>query len=180
MEKLVLSNLGQWTLVKNWEPKHIGQVEDWAESGIRRHLADLPPAQGKLRESMLKDLSSHQSRIHPETGEKEYKVYRAIKSGDDSHTNRLTSWTIHPHFAAEWSNYAPQPQVLEAWVPEKHVHSYLPTVQTQHNHEKNEGELLVHPHDVNISKTFKGKDLDKFQETHSLKDPSAPPIPKMK
>jgi hypothetical protein len=173
MEKLILSNLGQWSLVKNWTDNHIGQVEEWADSGMRQHLKGLPAATGQLRQRMLNDMHSlkeHpavklQHRINADTGESEFKLYRAIKDNSDPYKRKtgLTSWSTHPSFAAEWSKHlGDNPQVLEAWIPEKHIHSYLPTVQVEHGHEKNEGEVLVNQHKFNISNAHTGEGIPNF------------------
>ena len=57
---------------------------------------------------------------------------------------------------------------MSAWVPEKHIHSYLPYLQQKHGHEKNEGEMLVHPHDVNVERTLTGKALEREDKKYGI------------
>lgn len=70
---------GQWVLEK-WDQKRRAQANDWAESGMRRHLKDLPEAKGVLRNAMLGDLRNEikggSTRTNSTTGEKEYLLHR--------------------------------------------------------------------------------------------------------
>jgi hypothetical protein len=161
-EVLKFAANGQWTLEKNWKGPQVKAVENWADTGNRSHLSKLPAATGKLRENMLGKLNMESSsRLNPKTNEKEYKVYRAAHIDDNTHNNKLTSWTVAPSFAHYWANNGgPETQkVMHAWVPEKHVHSYLPYIQEKHKQAKDEGELLVNPHKFNIERTVTGQNL---------------------
>jgi hypothetical protein len=50
-------------------------------------------------------------------------------------------------------------QVVSSWIPEHHIHSYLPNVINP-NHEKiQEQEVIVEPHNIQPDKTYAGKSL---------------------
>jgi len=154
-EELKLSQNGQWSLEKNWKKPQIKAAEDWVMGGNREALDKLPPATGDLRNKMLHHLDGESKfRVNPQTNEKEYKAYRTAHVDDDSHKSIVTSWTTDPSFAKYWASNSRSPQkTLHAWIPENKIHSYLPYIQEKHDHEKNEGELLVSPHDVDVYKT---------------------------
>lgn len=175
-EVLKIAANGQWTLEKNWKAPQIKTAEKWVMNGQRADLNKLPAATGKLRNDMINHLGKEsESRIHPTTGEKEYKVFRGAHMADDSHNDQVTSWSTSPSFAHEWSQHVDgSPKVMQAWVPEKHIHSYLPYIQEKHGHEKNEGEMLVHPHEMNIERTLIGKELEKENKKYGISKKKAP------
>ena len=116
-------------------------------------------------------MSEHtESRTHPETGEKEYKVYRAEPDGGHEHHNkRMTSWTTDIGMAHYWTHMnfdkesdKKQMQVSHAWVPEKHIHSYLTTDtvnRTEDGEHRDEQEVMVQPHKINIHHFERGDEL---------------------
>lgn len=178
-EILKIAHNGQWTLEKNWTPKHKQLADKWAEGGIRKDLNKLPTASGKLRSKMLSDLhqNAQEHRVNPETGHKEYKMFRAMPEGgheNDFHSKNKTSWTLDPGFAHYWAHNGQTPlpdmseeeradfkphQVVSSWIPEHKIHSYLPSVLPP-NHEKiEEKEVIVEPHDIKPHKIYAGKAL---------------------
>lgn len=162
-------------------------VFSWGECGDEEARDTIPPASGELRSTMIAHLSNRtKSRVNPETGEKEYRLFRAHASKDKRHETHRSSWSTHPDFCLYWADinrhnpnrkfYHPDQkaesiakekkygkyQVSAAWIPEKHIHSFLPPLQNKHKSEKEEGEALVLPHSVNIDKTVKGSKLVKL------------------
>jgi hypothetical protein len=170
-EFLKIATNGQWALEKNWSSKHVNSVGQWAETGLPKHIKKVPSAKGDLKDQMMSELQNHTDfRINPKTKEKEYKLYRAAAVGNNNHTKQQTSWTAAPDFANYWAHIQGNPmgeakvpfQTMHAWIPEKHIHSYLAPTLKNMGHEKwGEHEVLVHPHNVNIDKTFSGPSLDK-------------------
>lgn len=173
-EILKIANNGQWSLQKNWNSKQKQSAADWADSGMRRHLDKLPKATGKLRSQMLEDMeaSGAESRVHPKTGEKEFRMYRNSPENDKFHTKEHTSWTTNPDFSYYWAqnnsmpdandlNYKPKnQQVMHAWIPESKIHSFLPTTLGPMGHEKtSELEAIVEPHKVNVDTIHTGNEL---------------------
>lgn len=169
-EILKIAKNGQWALEKNWNSKHINNVNEWADRGLPKYINKVPAAKGDLRTRMMSELSENtESRINPKTKEKEYKLFRAAALDNNNHEDKQTSWTAAPAFADYWAHTQgngpeekiPQ-KVLHAWIPEQHIHSYLAPILRDSGHEKwGEHEVVVKPHKVNIEKTFIGKDLDK-------------------
>lgn len=173
MEKIVHLTNGQWRLEK-WTGDQRRKADNWVYSGDRSMLSDLPEAEGNLRTKMLEDMTSDMqpgvkeshSRINPSTGKKEFFLYRAKRPYDDRHNSKLTSWTIHPNFAKYWSGimsnidgYKPV-HIVGAWIPDDMIHSYMPTVSRTEagaelssdnlNSVKDEGEVIVKPHKIDI------------------------------
>ena len=55
--------------------------------------------------------------------------------------------------------------ILSAWIPEKHVHSYLTTESVPGYVEKDEGEMLVHPHDFQYTdEDYSAANIEKKEE----------------
>lgn len=140
---------GQWTLEKNWKPQDKKTAIKWSDSGLRDHINKLPRASGKLRKKMLADIQSNalKHRINPNTGKREYLMFRAVPENghkSDFHSKNRTSWPLNPHFAHYWAHLNQTPpkdvvdeeelkgfvphQVMEAWISEDHVHSYILTI----------------------------------------------------
>lgn len=126
-------------------------------------------------------------RVNSDTGEREYKVYRAERKGDDKyHSKSRTSWTTDKSFADAWGDAVGSPDnysggynswlkgsavnIHHAWIPEKHVHSYL-FDSRHHNSEKGENEVIVHPHDVNITHTEEHAPKHQWYGDPKLKTP---------
>lgn len=198
MEKIIFNKNGQWNLVKNWSPKQQkDMVFGWGEYGNPQHKDTIPPTSGKLRSDMLNHLENRTKvRVNPDTGEKEYRLFRAHTANDQRHQTERTSWSTHPDFCLYWADINRRNpaqtyhsnsqrdediaqekkygkyQVSAAWVPEKHVHSFLPPLQVKHGSEKEEGEAIVSPHDVKIDKTVKSAKLYKLLD--SLKGQNYP------
>lgn len=145
---------GQWSLEKNWKKPQIKAMSEWVDTGNREHLDKLPEAKGKLKNDMLGTLRSHsESRVNPITKETEHKAYRAAQHADNTHNDKLTSWTTSPQHAKYWAGLNEDAsKIMHAWIPEKHIHSYLPHVQEKEGHGIDEGEMLVKPHEFNIDK----------------------------
>jgi len=178
MEKLLIKSNGQWELKKNWTPEDHKKADRWIESSNHKYLKDLPRAEGKTRANMMGLLGEHaESRINPATKEKEYKLFRAGKTDDSKqHNKRMTSWTSSHSFTHYWAHIlnpsrltdptstARNFQVSHAWIPEKHVHSYLTegTVNRpgleEYDH-PDEQEILVQPHDVKVHHVETGAEL---------------------
>lgn len=178
MEFLKFNQLGQWTLFKNWTPqqKH-SMVFDWGEAGDPSVKENTPAASGRLRSSMLNHLDKRtQFRINPDTNEKEYRLFRAATTKDNRHAANRTSWSTDPGFCLYWaSTQRPAPneplsqehvehgknwRIMAAWVPEKHIHSFLPPIQRQLKSDKEEGEAVVEPHKVKIDRVVQGAELN--------------------
>lgn len=160
---------GQWTLEKNWNSKHIKSVNEWADRGLPKYIDKVPAAKGDLKQHMMSELADNtEQRINPKTKEKEYKLYRAAALDNNNHESSQTSWTAAPAFADYWAHTQGnnpdgrvEQKVMSAWIPEKHIHSYLaPVLRESGNDKWGEHEVIVKPHQVNIEKTFIGKDLD--------------------
>jgi hypothetical protein len=173
MEKIGYLPNGQWKLEK-WDQKQRTLANKWADSGRREHLNNLPDAKGKLRDKMLNDLkeeSSYHSRVNSKTGKKEHYLHRIAHKDDDIHTNtdkkELSSWTHDKDFTESWGRSAPKKyqkdlHIHSAWIPEEHIHSYIPTITRTENGSdfgwedgKEEGEVMIKPHNVNIHTTEK-------------------------
>jgi hypothetical protein len=173
---------GQWSLEKNWKAKDIKAVNNWGETGMRNHLNKLPAATGPLRDKMIQSLGmDSNSRINPKTNEKEYKLHRAAHLKDESHGKQLSSWTPNleaaHHYTDTLSSGSNEPRkLLHAWVPEKHIHSYLPPVQKEHGMThgpegddiSKEQEVLVHPHEFNIDKVVSGPQLEAANKKYGI------------
>lgn len=166
MEKVSYLLNGQWTLEK-WSGKHIDRAVDWVERGMHESLDDLPKAKGLMRRSMLKDLELDidklnkvpglQRRVNPETGEKEYLLHRtqSIMPSGKAQRQQPRSWSADEGFCHYWGSYNKTTRIISAWIPEKHIHSYLPTAARieqgpVNDWAKNEHEVLVAPHKLNI------------------------------
>lgn len=181
-EILKIDKNGQWTLEKNWTPKHKQLANKWVEDGFRKDLNKLPKASGKLRTQMLGDIhrDAQEHRINPDTGHKEYKMFRAMPEGgheNDFHSKNKTSWTLDPKIAHRWAenngqNYNPrwneedirdnheQYQIVEQWVPEHLIHSYLPSVMDQTHENLKEKEVIVEPHNIKPNNIWAGPTLE--------------------
>ncbi len=176
-------NNGQWTLKKNWTDAHKESADEWVESGIREHLDKLPRAEKGTRTRMLAalDKDSKSIQVNKDTGEKEHKLYRASYKGNTDHTKQNTSWTTDKKMAYYWTHInSPvdkddfpdykDPQVVHAWVPEKHIHSYLQPILDERAKAgvgndgkpydaRGENEVVVHPHNLNVHHIEEGKAL---------------------
>jgi hypothetical protein len=161
--------------LEKWDGAQRKKAMDWTEGGNREDLNYLPKAEGKLRNKMLSDLNDDisetkvtPSRLNPITGTKEYLLHRTTHVDDDRHhknskNKSLTSWTWDPTFANHWVNASDDPsmeQTMSAWIPEHHIHSYMPTItRTEGGKDfgyedyKDEGEVMVEPHDIIPHKT---------------------------
>lgn len=150
-------------LIKNWTKAHKNLAAGWAEGGHRPNLDAIPKASGKLRNSMLSEMSSSGEHRINDAGEKEHKLYRAAPISDKYHETQNTSWTQEPDFARHWAKFGDEKDkmhVMHAWVPEKHIHSFLPTVLRPMNSDQtDEQETIVQPHKFNIAHSESGKEL---------------------
>ena len=186
MEKVFFNKNGQWSLIKSWTPKQQkDMVFGYGEAGSETVRDSIPPASGKMRSNMMTHLQNRtKSRINPETGEKEYRLFRAHTSKDDRYKTQRSAWSTDPDMCLYWADvnrYDPNKeyfhprqkaedaaeekkygkyQISAAWIPEKHIHSYLPPLQDKYQSEKEEGEALVMPHDIKIDKIIKGSKLN--------------------
>lgn len=167
MEKITYLPNGQWALEK-WTGSQRKSISDWADSGMREHLDKVPEAKGKLRQAMMSDLDkdmdtsmySSGKRINPQTNKPEYLLHRSMHKDDNLHNSNLTSWTHSQSFADYWGKYGQDPKsmrVVSAWIPQDAIHSYVPTItRTEggadfgYGDYKDEGEILVKPHKLNI------------------------------
>lgn len=188
-ELLKIHANGQWTLEKNWKPKDIKSVDKWADTGMRNHIEKVPPATGKLKNNMLGSLGMQtQSRINPTSNQREYKLFRAAPVGDKYHEKAMTSWTAAPDFAYYWAHNNMTPidekdakesprkphQVMHAWVPEEHIHSYLtPTLESLNHDKASEHEVMVMPHKVNVEQSHKGEALEAELANVKKRNPGA-------
>lgn len=158
MEKLKIQPNGQWALEK-WDKKQRASVSEWVDSGMKNHLDNVPPAKGDLRAEMISDMGERtQSRVNKDTGEKEHLMHRTVDHKDDMKYDNLSSWTTDKSFLHYWASLAhtdAKSNLHSAWVPEKHIHSFVPTVHSKYSEydETDEGEVLVKPHDFNIHNT---------------------------
>jgi hypothetical protein len=169
---------GQWSLEKadpdfkktklekGWTAADGSAARNWQHSGMRSNIKSLKRLEGKDRFKALQNIQKEtESRVNPKNGIKEYKLYRSAPKDDQFHEKNLTSWTTTPSMAHYWGNLQntpdtndpewkdPQQRVIYAWIPERHIHSHLPTM-TGTKHEKGgENEVLVEPHKVNIFHT---------------------------
>lgn len=162
-EELVFAKNGQWSLVKNWTTENWKDANRWADLGYRDSLNKIPQAKGKLRNNMLKKLDEHaESRINPDTGVKEYKLYRTAGKGSKFHHNNTTSWSTNLQSAAnfmefnnetgvgspEYGYHQKESQLMHSWIPEHLVHSYLDSSVSSSKlwSDRDEKEVLVLPH----------------------------------
>jgi hypothetical protein len=153
---LKVADNGQWSLEKNWTAKDRSNARNWMHNGTREWLK-FPPLKGKDRVKALNNISKEtESRINPDTGEKEFKLFRSAPKGDKFHENNLTSWSTAPSMAHYWAGLQVDEEdninnnVMHAWVPEKHIHSHLPTMVGTEHEKGGENEVMVQPHDFNI------------------------------
>lgn len=162
MEKITYLNNGQWVLEKA-KAKDSSSARRWMHSGMRDHLDSLPAAEGKDRLKSLNLINNEtDSRINPESGEKEFKLFRAANKDRPAWDDKISSWTTNPDMAHYWgtnlNTVFPGEKVRNtvvnhAWIPEKHIHSHLNAI-VGNNHEKAaEQEVLVHPHKINVFHT---------------------------
>lgn len=181
MEKIEFLANGQWRLEKgDMNAKGSSKIRNWVHSGMRDHLKDVPELEGRQKQKSLNMISQQtKSRINEKTGEKEHLLYRAAPEKTPHWKDSLTSWTTDNGMAHYWgSNQNDMHQeahesgdkdymesvgephkVHFAWIPEKHIHSHVNSVIGE-GHEKNEGEVLVHPHDINIFHSETPKNIE--------------------
>jgi len=176
-EQLVFAKNGQWSLVKNWKTPQWRAANEWLDMGSRKALEKLPKAEGKLRTNMLTKLGSHaETRINPETGDKEYKLYRASEKDSVFHHNNVTSWSADRDVASnfiemyhesgigspESGHDRKESQLMHSWIPEHLIHSYLEPHDNYHDKldaSRDEKEALVLPHSHAPVKIEKGTDV---------------------
>lgn len=140
------------------------RAQNWVVSEnqvTREHF--VPKHEGPIKFRALNKLSNYtKSRKNPETGELEFLLHRGMHENElERHENKIvtnkTSWTPHlgvaADFAKDYSDVGAEPtHVVSAWIPAKHMHSfpfmmgYDPHIQGY----KNESEVIVDPHKINI------------------------------
>ena len=169
MEKITYLPNGQWKLEKAKRTnKERSGIKEWIRDGERKGIENLKPAEGRERMKALKTIGSQtDTRINPDTGAKEYLLYRASHSKDwKPREDQISSWTTNKNFALDWgwhtSDYGEDPSYLHhAWVPEEYIHSYLTGIVGSKNPQfGEEEEVMLYPHNLNIHNTELIKDPD--------------------
>lgn len=136
------------------------EVEDWTTGGAagepnREARERMPRLEGPARQRGLHKLSSlTQSRINPQTKEREFLLHRGtsndeIKAHGSGELDMKTSWTPHLHMANEFAENN-LGDVLSAWVPEKHIHHMPWAIGATPGDFKDEREVIVNPHKLNV------------------------------
>ena len=178
MENLLLLPNGQWILEKSITAQSGSATRNWQHSGNRRYMDKIPRLEGRQRHKAIDNISKDtKTRVNPKTQQKEFLMHRATKAGDKFHLKNKTSWTTNESFTHHWVNAAlsgesePALQtIMHAWVPEEHVHAHLPTI-SGYQAEKEEGEVIVNPHNFNIFHQTSGKDSQlQWQEKYGKGD----------
>lgn len=171
MEKVTYLKNGQWKLEKaDMKAKDSSKLRNWMHGGLREHLKDIPELEGRQRQKALSDIGKDAvSRVNLETGEKEYRLFRASSAKKPIWEDNLSSWTTNHAMGHYWGALSsgqyynpedgmnPDPEwansdvvVHHAWIPEKHIHSNTTTVAGTEHERASEKEVLVKPHKVNI------------------------------
>ena len=179
---------GQWTLNKSWTDDEEKQAIEWINRGTREHLDNLREAGGSLRMEMMNslrdDLSSSGVKDHTKliNGEPHYLAHRYVDTNNnnvDKHKNDLSSWSINNNFTDYWhymnhddTDTQNSKKIYSAYIPASQIHSYMPHIARKHGNEKDEGEIIVKPHDIKMHKVTEGDELDArlkdFKNKHGL------------
>jgi hypothetical protein len=101
-------------------------------------------------------------RVNPETKMREFLLHRGMTQSELNHhlKNKIdtkTSWTLHLDMASKFAG--DKGKVASAWVPESHIH-HVPIAVGAHdaqyvpfsNSIKDEHEVFVNPHSLNLNK----------------------------
>jgi len=143
----------QLPIVQDWTMRNKGNVR---REQIKRE--QIPKLEGPARIRGLHKLSSMtQSRINPNTKEREFLLHRGA-SQDEINAHKVgkidtrTSWSPLKDTAEDFAE-GHNGSIMSAWIPEKYVH-HIPNAighdKTPHEQFKNEHEVIVSPHELNF------------------------------
>ena len=169
------------------EEKGLETTVDWVSGNDTQAREDLLPTTGAGRKRGLNKLRSvTQTRKNPRTGGIEYLLHRGMgnkeanlhQQGGEAHDTMSikTSWTPHKsvahEFAHEYTMHGDEStgHVISAWIPEHKIHS-MPYMfgNDPHVHEfRNEHEVVVAPHTLNIHSIQKQKQAQKERDQQIL------------
>jgi predicted GNAT family acetyltransferase len=180
---------GVMRLKAPYNPKPGDQLESaensWIKDGVAGARERLPEHTGPIKDRALNKIMAQTKTRKNNKGEREFLLYRGMsedeyldhKRGDvDNHT----SWTPKLSSASMFTSGG-RHKIMSAWIPESQMHHF--PFMLAHDSEiksdfRNEMEVVIKPHKVNMDSQYSMYDADKEKENKELPKKSIPDIQK--
>ena len=149
------------------------KILSWQEDEEHDAKEQIKPMTGNLRQRALHRLHGMtESRIHPETGEKEFLLHRGITdSNEELGLGDYPSFTTHKDVAADFAstNTIGDTDVISSWVPESRIHHVPKMIGRfgQQSFHPEEGEVIVDNTGGHIDHR-NGRGIDRYTDSRKF------------